>query len=131
MQTVILIVGVLVIAALALLGWMMYKMTHRGLSKSTVAKIEAMFARADHAGTPAMRILEYDKVLDHMLFELGFKGSTGEKLTKAGARFSNKDALWRGHKLRNVVAHEQGATASGTDADHFRNSLLHAFKQIS
>ena len=79
---------------------------------------------------PVLRILEYDKVLDQLLLELRFQGSTGEKLMKGGARFSNQQTLWKYHKLRNIVAHQSGATAGSDDADHFRAALEQAFKQV-
>ena len=30
----------------------------------------------------------------------------GDRLKKAGGRFTNIDAVWRAHKLRNAIAHE-------------------------
>ena len=90
-----------------------------------------MIQRADLAGDPVLRIIEYDKILDQLLLELGFQGTTGEKLMKGAARFSNKEALWKCHKLRNIIAHQQGATASIADANHFQSVLQHAFAQVA
>lgn len=50
---------------------------------------------------------EADKLLDHVLKSLGFHGETmGERLKSAGPRFTNRDNIWRAHKLRNALAHE-------------------------
>ena len=59
---------------------------------------------------------EADKVLDLALNELGFKGTVADKLKKAGPRFSDINAVWRVHKLRNTLAHETGARVSENEA---------------
>lgn len=59
-------------------------------------------------GNPKSSILDADKLLDYALKVKGFEGNLGEKLKKAGARFSNKNAVWSAHKLRNQIAHELG-----------------------
>ncbi len=53
-------------------------------------------------------IIDADKILDYALARRGFIGSVGEKLKKAGPRFSNLDGVWRAHKYRNKLAHELG-----------------------
>ncbi len=54
-------------------------------------------------------INEADKLLDHTLKTLGYSGDTmGERLRAAGSRFSNRNNVWRAHKLRNALAHEVG-----------------------
>lgn len=51
-------------------------------------------------------ILDADKLLDYALSKLGFEGSLGEKLKRAGSRFSNINSVWNAHKLRNRIAHD-------------------------
>ena len=53
-------------------------------------------------------IIDADKILDYALSRKGFVGSVGEKLKKAGPRFTNLDGVWRAHKYRNKLAHELG-----------------------
>lgn len=53
-------------------------------------------------------VMDADKILDYALARKGFVGSVGEKLKKAGPRFSNLDGIWRAHKYRNKLAHELG-----------------------
>ncbi|PIR51035.1 hypothetical protein COU78_02645 [Candidatus Peregrinibacteria bacterium CG10_big_fil_rev_8_21_14_0_10_49_24] len=65
---------------------------------------------------PVRKVLEADKVLDQALAARGYKGSLGEKLQKAGPRFSDLDAVWRAHKLRNRIAHEPGADISASQS---------------
>ena len=61
----------------------------------------------DNAATFALSIINGDKLLDKALIEMGIPGKTmGDRLKRAGSKFSNLDSVWRAHKLRNVIAHE-------------------------
>lgn len=51
-------------------------------------------------------IMDADKLLDYALAKRGFVGTLGEKLKKAGSRFSDLNGVWQAHKLRNQIAHE-------------------------
>jgi hypothetical protein len=54
-------------------------------------------------------INEADKLLDHVMRQQGAGGDTmGERLKSFGNRFSDRNGVWRAHKLRNVLAHEVG-----------------------
>ncbi len=56
-------------------------------------------------------ITEADKLLDHVMREMGFGGQTmAERLRSAEKRFSRSqyDAIWQAHKLRNSLAHDIG-----------------------
>lgn len=64
-------------------------------------------------------IIDADKVLDYALARKGFQGSVGEKLKKAGPRFSDVNGVWRAHKYRNKLAHELG----GVKFDEARDAL--------
>jgi len=55
---------------------------------------------------PTRAILDADKILDYALKKKGFNGSLGEKLKKAGPKFSKLNDIWSAHKLRNRIAHE-------------------------
>lgn len=57
---------------------------------------------------PKQGIMDADKLLDYALERKGFVGTLGEKLKKAGPRFSDLNGVWQAHKLRNQVAHELG-----------------------
>ena len=53
-------------------------------------------------------IVEADKLLDKALCEMGIPGKTmGDRLKKVGReKFSQLNAVWSAHKLRNQIAHE-------------------------
>lgn len=120
---------ILIIAVVLFLAWK--KGRSRKLSGSAASKIQAMIAKTNQLQDPAMRILDYDKILDQLLYELGFQGNTADKLKKGGARFSNVQTLWTYHKLRNTLAHEHGAKATVREADGFRDALDKAVRQAS
>ncbi|MDR0956209.1 MAG: hypothetical protein LBM73_03725 [Candidatus Nomurabacteria bacterium] len=64
----------------------------------------------NHPATYQFAILSADKLLDQALKDLGVAGEkTSERLNAAKAKFSNVDAVWSAHKLRNQVAHEPDA----------------------
>ena len=61
----------------------------------------------DNPATFALTIINCDKLLDKALTEMGVPGKTmGDRLKRAGNKFSNLDTVWRAHKLRNIIAHE-------------------------
>ncbi len=61
----------------------------------------------DNFATYAMAVINADKLLDNALIAMGVPGKTmGDRMKRAGSRFGNRDAVWRAHKLRNMIAHE-------------------------
>lgn len=54
-------------------------------------------------------ILEADKLLDHVMRSQGARGDTmADRLRSFQNRFSNRDSVWRAHKVRNALAHDVG-----------------------
>jgi hypothetical protein len=52
-------------------------------------------------------INEADKLLDHVMKQLGYPGEKmADRLKLAGPRFTDRNNVWRAHKLRNALAHE-------------------------
>ncbi len=71
-------------------------------------------------------IIDADKLLDKAMVEMGAPGKTmGDRLKKVGGRFSNLNAVWRVHKLRNAIAHETDLEVSYKQA---MNALI-VYKQ--
>jgi hypothetical protein len=69
------------------------------------ASIEAMAAGTGSSLRDS--VSEADKLLDYTLKHSGVRGETmGERLKNSGSRFSDLDAIWRAHKVRNALAHE-------------------------
>jgi hypothetical protein len=109
MEQVVISLFALAILLLLLVRW---KLLRRRLSAADKKRILALWEQVDILSDPLRRVLEADKVLDHALTAHRYKGSLGEKLKKAGPRFSDLNAVWRAHKLRNRIAHEPGIEIS-------------------
>lgn len=70
-------------------------------------------------------IMDADKLLDHALYLMGYRGNLGAKLKKAGPLFKNVNKIWAAHKVRNNIAHQINYQL---DKDAYRSAML-AFKQ--
>lgn len=74
-------------------------------------------------------INEADKLLDHVLRQQGASGdSMADRMRSFNSRFSNRDEVWRAHKIRNALAHEVGFDLVPSQAKEalgaFRQALL-------
>lgn len=70
---------------------------------------QAIEAQTQASGGGKAAILEADKLFDYVLKGKGFPGQTmAERLKRAEARLSDRNAVWRAHKLRNTITHELG-----------------------
>ena len=107
----ILIVAVLVFVAILLTGKRGYHFNVEAYQSRFLA-IENKL-KQDNPATFVTTIIEGDKLLDKAMVEMGISGKTmGDRLKKAGGRFTNLNAVWRAHKLRNMIAHESDVEIS-------------------
>lgn len=102
----IIIVAILIFVAIGLTG----KRTH----KFNIQDYQVRFLRIenklnkDNPATFPLAVIEGDKLLDKAMIEMGIPGKTmGDRLKRAGEKFTDTNAVWRAHKLRNVIAHEE------------------------
>lgn len=87
--------------------------------------IEQGFKKVETNSYP-MSILNADKLLDQALQDKGYKGNTtAERMREATPKWSKPNEVWRAHKLRNQIAHEDGFVV---DYETARRALA-AFKQ--
>ncbi len=78
-----------------------------GVDREFVARRWAEIESKAGGGALASAVSEADKLLDYALKQSGVRGETmGERLKNSGSRFSNMNAIWSAHKLRNTLAHE-------------------------
>lgn len=124
-------VGVLVLLAVIVLAGVVLKSRRRGMSGASKAKVEKALSQAISQQDPVRRVWSMDTVLDLALGELGFAGSLGDKLKKAGPRIPNLQAVWEAHKLRNQLAHEHDASVNPAQIDRAVRILEHAIKHLS
>ncbi len=103
----ILIVAAFVFVAILLTGKRNYTFNRENYQANFLA-IENKLKKESPA-TWTTTIIEADKLLDKAMMEMGVPGKTmGDRLKRAGGKFSNLNGIWRAHKLRNAIAHEAG-----------------------
>lgn len=106
---VTLLVGCLIVWML-LHSWGRHRL--RGANRSAIlAKLKSVRGQTD----PFRRLIELDAILDDTLRRLGYQGSLGEKLQKAGPYVLSLEGVWKSHKLRNHIAHEAGLQISSAE----------------
>lgn len=124
-----LLLGLLIIAALLMI---VILFTRKGSVQLDVNKYRSKWLaieqqlQKDNAASYQLCILNADKLLDQALKERGTKGETmGERMKTLQATWSNANAVWGAHKIRNQVAHESDVQLS---YDAVRRALA-GFKQ--
>ena len=101
----ILIVAVLIFVAILLTGKRGYTF-NKEVYQSRFLEIENKL-KQENPASYAMAVINGDKLLDKAMMEMGMAGKTmGDRLKKCGDKFTNVNAVWRAHKLRNAIAHE-------------------------
>jgi hypothetical protein len=123
------LVGILVVGVLLVVVIMLTKKGHVQLDvnkyRMSWMKIEQALSR-DEPSSHLLCILNADKLLDQALRERGVVGETmGERMKQLQTTWSNANAIWSAHKLRNQIAHEHDAKVSYDDT----RRALAAFKQ--
>lgn len=120
---------VVVIIGIGLL--IMMSLTRRGGRELDQAKYRSRWLSitqelGDTPGSWQFAIMNADKLLDSALRDRGVAGETlGERLKNAKPYLSNIDGVWRAHKLRNRIAHDEAVTVSKRQA----NETLKVFKR--
>lgn len=85
----------------------------------------------DDPASHSLAVLNADKIVDQALREIGFLGETmGERMKTAEKKFSNNNAIWAAHKLRNEIAHETDTVVSYDEAKVALASFKKALKDL-
>ena len=121
--------GILVFAGIVL--WLLFRFHHTSRQldvekyRRKWLEIEQLLSRDDERNRQ-FAVIEADKLLDIAMKENGIRGDTmGERLKTAKDRWSNQNAVWSSHKLRNQIVHEADVQVS---FDAARRALA-GFKQ--
>lgn len=126
MTLTLLIVLVLTVLFACILVFIMIQITmKRMLRAGARMAIEAAWRRVHEHENPTLKVVEAAKVLDEALRLLGYTGTLGEKLKKAGPRFTDVDGVWSAHKLRNSLVHDLSTTPDDAEVD----DAIQAFHQ--
>lgn len=126
--------GILVVAGIML--WLMFR-RHQDTSVLDVEKyrrkwlkIEQMVDRNDQRSCQ-FAIIEADKLVDIAMKEKGIRGDTmGERLKTSKATWSDNNALWTAHKLRNQIVHESDVQVGYNTTRRALASFKKALKDI-
>lgn len=93
--------------------------------RSKWLEIEHSLSR-DQEPSYSLAVLNADKLVDQAMREKGIAGNTmGERMKNSAQVFTNRNAIWAAHKLRNQIAHEADVSVS---YDNSRRALA-SFKQ--
>jgi hypothetical protein len=79
------------------------------VDKAEISRRWKTIQMVSKSGASGLRssVLEADKLLDYVMKKQGYNGETmAERLKSAQREFTNRDSVWRAHKLRNTMAHE-------------------------
>lgn len=125
---VIMVVGIIIIGIVMMMIMAATRKKVPGIDReefrSKWLKIEASII--DDEASCHLAILNADKLLDAALKARGFAGETmGERMKNARSSFSNNNAVWTAHKLRNQIAHESDVNIKPKTARY----ALKAFKK--
>lgn len=78
-----------------------------------------------------LSVMNADKLLDQALRDRGVKGNTmGERMKTVQQSWSNANAVWGAHKLRNQIAHEPDVSVSYADARRALTGFKQALKDV-
>ncbi len=76
------------------------------------------------------QIIEYDKILDRILWELWHTGTLAQKLQQYEKRNSLRQDLWDAHRERNKLVHEVGYQPSHDELSRHVIALEREVKRI-
>ncbi len=125
----VLIIAGLIFVAILLTGKRGYHF-NREFYQSRFLAIENSLKKENPASF-TVAVMEADKLLDKAMVEMGMSGKTmGDRLKKAGSRFSDVNSVWRAHKLRNAIAHESGFEVGYKQASNALESFKQALKDL-
>lgn len=129
LNIILLFTAIVIVGGLVIVVMMVTKKGEKHLDvtkyRSAWMRIEQGLQR-DQSASYTLAILEGDKLLDQALRERGIQGQTmGERMKTHQARWTNANAVWGAHKMRNQIAHETDFTPSYNDA----RRALAGFKQ--
>ncbi len=128
LPVLLLFTGVVLATLTVLLVWRAQR--RRLLRGAAERKVREVWLLTERIADPSRKILEADKVLDAALSLLGYSGTLGEKLKKAGPRFRNLNAVWSAHKLRNAIAHDLDHRLTSEEASRAMRGFHSALRDL-
>ena len=106
MKILIAIILAFIIADIIIVTYVLYRRYKKGISKEAIRKIKSTWKDIIRQTDHRHAIMDADKLLDHTLGIMGYRGGLGNKLKKNPHLFKNLNQLWASHKVRNNIAHQ-------------------------
>lgn len=130
----IIFAAILIVAGAVLVMIMMRKDGNKQINqdkfRSKWLAIENSLSR-DQVNSYSLAVLNADKLVDQALREKGVSGNTmGERMKNSAQAFSNRNAIWSAHKLRNQIAHDDEVSVSYDSARRALASFKQALKDL-
>lgn len=98
--------------------------------RSSWLSIEQSLNR-DDPNSLQMAVLNADKLLDQALRDRNISGNTmGERMKQLQKTWTNANAVWTAHKLRNHIAHESDARVNYDAARRALGAFKQALKDV-
>lgn len=131
MNTLILGIVAVVVAACAVVGFILYRRP-RTLNvvkfQNKWRDMQKLLANKDNW---KQAVVDADKLLDEALRKKRFKGKTmGERLTKAQRLLTDNESVWFGHKLRAKIESEPDAKLKEKDVKDALLGIRQALKDL-
>lgn len=134
-STIVFLVAVLVVGALIFIAILLTGKRKHSFDtveyQTNFLEIENNLIK-DNKASYNMTVVNADKLLDKALCEMGVPGKTmGERMKKLGnTRFTQTNAVWHAHKLRNQIAHEHNFQIDYNQARHALSVYKQALKDL-
>jgi hypothetical protein len=125
MKILLLAVLAFILLDVLLVAYVIYRRSRQKLSEKAVHEIREAWKKLIRIADQRLAVMEADKLLDHALASLGYKGNLGSKLKVSGGKFKNINKVWAAHKVRNNIAHQINYAL---DEKTYRATML-AFKE--
>ncbi len=125
MKIFLIIVAAFVAIDVLIVLYVMWSRSRRKISQKDKNHVQKTWKGIIRQKDMKHAIMDADKLLDHSLHLLGYRGNLGGKLKKAAPLFKNINKVWAAHKIRNNIAHQINYEV---DEKTYRNAML-TFKQ--
>jgi len=107
MKIFIIIATLFVAVDILIVAYVVFRRFRRRITPDDILEIQGAWEGIKREKDMGRAILEADKLLDHALMKLGYRGSLGTKLKKSHRLFGkNINRVWAAHKVRNNIAHQ-------------------------
>ena len=134
-STIVFLIAVLVVGVLIFIAILLTSKRNHSFDtmeyQTNFLEIENSLIK-DNKASYNMAVVNADKLLDKALCEMGVPGKTmGERMKKLGnTKFSQTNAVWHAHKLRNQIAHEHNFQLDYNQAKHALSVYKQALKDL-